>query len=392
MPTMDPSDLRRLRVCIVTETFPPEVNGVAMTVNHLVSGLLARGHQVQLVRPRQSVADRSYQDGAMTVVTVSGMALPFYRDLRVGFAATGRLIRLWRQIPPDLVHVVTEGPLGGSAVRAAKRINLPLLSSFHTNFHVYSGHYGFGFLRGPITAYLRRFHNGCDCTLVPTEELALLLRRLGFQHVQVLSRGVDTRLFSPQRRSLALRQSWGAGPEDLVTLYVGRLAAEKNIELAVRAFGAIQRERPRSRFVLVGDGPLAASLREKNPDFVFCGTRRGEDLAAHYASADLFLFPSLSETFGNVVLEAMASGLVVVAFDYAAAHQHLSHGRCGLLAPPEDDAAFVALACGLAGDRERLQLLGRQARRATETVDWDNIYQHLEAVFLAYAGARRQLQ
>lgn len=386
----EPAVSRRLRVCIVTETYPPEVNGVAMTVENLVGGLLARGHQVQLVRPRQSAADRPYRDGALAVEPQSGMALPFYHGLRMGFPAGSRLARLWRQAPPNVVHVATEGPLGGSAARAARRHHLPILSSFHTNFHVYSGHYGFGFLRGPITAYLRRFHNRCDCTLVPTEELAGQLRSLGFRCVRVLSRGVDTRLFSPARRSPALRRSWGAGADDLVVLYVGRLAAEKNLELAVRAFQAIQREWPRARFVLVGDGPLAAELREKYPDFVFCGTRRGEDLAAHYASADLFLFPSLSETFGNVILEAMASGLAVAAFDYAAARQHVDHGRSGLRAPLGDDAAFVALARDLAGDCEHLRTLGRQARRAAETVDWGHIYHHLEAIFQAYAGERRQ--
>ena len=170
-------------------------------------------------------------------------------------------------------------------------------------------------------AYLRHFHNRGVQTLIPTEELAGQLQALGFLRTQVLARGVDTTLFTQQRRDPSLRQRWGAEPTDPVLLYVGRLAAEKNLELAIHAFARIRQEQPSARLVLVGDGPLASRLQARYPDVIFPGMRIGADLAAHYASADLFLFPSLTETFGNVTLEAMASGLAVVAFDYAAAHR-----------------------------------------------------------------------
>ncbi len=372
------AESRRLRISVVTETYPPEVNGVAMTIGRLVDGLRARGHDVQLIRPRQHGGDRARREDRLDILPVSGFPIPFYRELRMGLPAIGLLTEQWRQKPPDVVHIVTEGPLGGSALDAARRLGLRVFSGFHTNFHSYSRHYGVGLLAHPIIAYLRRFHNRTDCTLVPTAELAAELRALGFANLRVLARGVDTRLFHPERRDPALRRSWGAGPADPVALYVGRLAAEKNLQVVLAAYEALRAIRPTARLVLVGDGPLAARLRVRHPEIVFPGARTGADLAAHYASADLFLFPSLTETFGNVTLEAMASGLAVVAFDYAAAHQHIIHGRSGLLAPRGDPAAFVAAARQLAEEPGLLQRLGPAARQAVSDFDWERIHGQLE--------------
>jgi glycosyltransferase involved in cell wall biosynthesis len=373
---------RRLRVGMVTETYNPEVNGVAMTVGHLVEGLLARGHAVQLVRPRQHPREEPRRDGSLDVWPVAGAAIPFYRDLRVGFPAGRLLLERWRQTPPDLVHIVTQGPLGHSALAVARRLRLRIFSGFHTNFHVYSRHYGMGLLARPIVACLRRFHNRTDCTLVPTEELAVELRTLGFHRLRVLARGVDTRLFDPTLRDPALRRSWGVGPADLVVLYVGRLAAEKNLQLILAAYRALRAIRPATRLVLVGDGPLAAPLRARHPEIVFSGMRIGADLAAHYASADFFLFPSLTETFGNVTLEAMASGLAVVAFDYAAARRHIVHGQSGLLAPRGDQAAFIESACRLADDPAFRRTQGQAARQAVLAFDWEQICQQLERWYI----------
>lgn len=383
-PISYPSAPRQLRVCMVTETYPPEVNGVAMTLERMVRGLLARGHRIQLIRPQQSATDEPSYHENLEVEPQLGMTIPFYRNLRLGLPAGTALERLWRRQPPDLVHVITEGPLSQSALRVARHLNLTTLSDFHTNFHHYSSHYRLGFLRTPIIGYLRRFHNRTRCTLVPTRELENQLQGLGFYNLRVLARGVDTQLFAPHRRSLGLRRSWGARPDTPVVLYVGRLAAEKNLALAVEAFQAIRHHRPEARFVLVGDGPLAAELRARHPQFIFAGMRKGEDLAIHYASADIFLFPSLTETFGNVTLEAMASGLAVVAFDYAAAHQHLSHNKSGLSVPVENGGAFIEAARNLAGNLVRTRELGWEARRAIEPFDWERICDQLEDIYLEF--------
>lgn len=373
---------RRLRIGIVTETWPPEINGVALTIARWVEGLRQRGHVVQLVRVHQSHGDAPEPADALDTLRLPGFRIPGYPQLQGGWPAQRTLLEHWRRTPPDLIHVVTEGPLGYSALRAARRLAIPASTSFHTNFDGYSRHYHLGWLARPIRAYLRHFHNQGVQTLVPTAELAEQLQTFGFQHTQVLARGVDTALFSPHRRDASLRQQWGAAPQTPVVLHVGRLAAEKNLDLVIAAFKAIRHIQPAARLALVGDGPLTARLRARHPDFVYCGMRQGVDLATHYASADLFLFPSLTETFGNVVLEALASGLAVAAFDYAAAHAHVEPGGSGWLAPFGDAETFIAQAAALAKDVAALRRMGETARQAMLQVDSERIYDRLETLFV----------
>lgn len=376
-----------LDITFVTETFPPEVNGVAMTVGRLVSGLRERGHRVTVVRPRQGGADA----GNDQELALSGLPLPGYPGLRLGLPAGHRLLRHWRQRRPDLVHVVTEGPLGWSAVNAARRLAVPVTSGFHTNFDRYTSHYGVGWMRPAIAAYLRILHRRTQATMVPTMALAGELAGAGIAGVRVVGRGVDTALFDPLRRSPHLRASWGAADRDLVCLYVGRLAPEKNLALARAAFRAIQAGQPAARMVWVGDGPAAAQLASTDPDFHYAGVRRGEDLAAHYASADLFLFPSLTETYGNVVAEAMASGLPVLAYRNAAAAELIVDGRNGRSVLPGDEQAYIAGARELAAAPAARAAFGRAARAAMLHRSWAHVVDSFEAVaceVLVGAGRR----
>ncbi|MFZ1391185.1 MAG: glycosyltransferase family 1 protein, partial [Dokdonella sp.] len=243
--------------------------------------------------------------------------------------------------------------LGHSALTASRKLGVPACTGFHTRFDDFVAHYGFAWLTPLVFAGMRRFHNRADATLVPTAELADFLRERGFRDVRLLRRAVDTSLFHPSRRDDALRREWGLDPDALTVIHVGRLAAEKNLDLAVRAFRAIQQDTPNARFVIVGDGPERARLESANPDIVFTGIRRGDDLARHYASADLFVFPSTSETFGNVTLEAMASGLAVVAFDYGAAHEHIVSGDCGRCVPVAEETEFIRATTDLANQEAR---------------------------------------
>lgn len=363
----------RLRIALVTETWPPEVNGVAMTLKRMVDGLIERGHSIQLVRPRQAPGDVATHANGLNELLARGLSLPRYDGLKFGLPARARLVRAWSRQRPDLVHVATEGPLGWTAITAACKLKLPVTSDFHTNFDHYSAHYGVGWLRQPVTAYLRRFHNRTAATYVPTSALAHDLARQGYQRVEVISRGVDTVLYDPVRRSEALRQSWGLAPGDLAVVSVGRIAPEKNLGLTLRAFAAIRQRRPDARMILVGDGPLREAIMREHPDVVLAGMRHGEDLAAHYASGDLFLFPSLTETFGNVTLEAMASGVCPLAYDYAAAAEvirDLDNGasvRCG------DEQAFIECAVELARNDPLRTRLGQAARRTAEAIDWAHV-------------------
>lgn len=368
-----------LRIALVTETYPPEINGVAMTLERMVAGLIARGHRVELIRPRQGRADEARRTEGFDEVLAHGCKLPHYDGLRFGFPARAFLTRLWSRERPDLVHVATEGPLGWSAVSVATRLRIPVTSDFHTNFDHYSGHYGLGWLRQPVTAYLRRFHNRTARTLVPTAAVARTLKERGYQRVAVVARGVDTALFRPDARLSELRRDWGVADNEPVVLYVGRLAAEKNLGLAVRAFQAIVERTPDARMVFVGDGPLRAELSSQMPEAIFAGMRTGEDLAAHYASADVFLFPSLTETFGNVSLEALASGLALVAYRCAAAAELVCDEENGLLANAGDEVAFVAQAVRAASDRPLRARLASGARALACEQDWGAVNDRFSA-------------
>jgi glycosyltransferase involved in cell wall biosynthesis len=372
---------RRLRIAVVTETYPPEINGVASTVLKLVNGLVARGHELQLVRPRRhnELPINDHRDYANpSPVLCASLPIPKYPELRMGLPARSRLWNLWSKRRPDVVHIATEGPLGWSALRVANSLGIPVSSDFRTNFHAYSQHYGIGWLRRPIMSYLRHFHNLAQATFVPTEAMRKELLSFQFNDLKVISRGVDTVQFDPAKRSLALRSSWQVNERTLVVLYVGRLAAEKNTQLLVAAFKAMQAKAPNVRLVVVGDGPERRALAERFPGAFYAGMQTGESLAQHYASADLFLFPSLTETFGNVTLEALASGLPVIAFNYAAAAAHVKPAKSGFLAEFGREDHFIALAAGIATVPHRLVEMRIQAREGAMNLSWDRVVNEFE--------------
>ncbi|TSE38186.1 GDP-mannose-dependent alpha-mannosyltransferase [Tepidimonas fonticaldi] len=378
-----------LRVSVVTETFPPEVNGVATTVERLVRGLQLRDHDVQVVRPRQA-ADAWDRDGSrlgLEQVLTRGLPIPRYPQLRMGLPAQRALQALWMRRRPDIVHIATEGPLGWSALRTARKLQLPVSTDFRTNFDAYSEHYGVGWLRRSVQAYLRRFHNLADCTLVPTDGLRQQLRAAGFERLIVVQRGVDVDRFTPALRNPALRAVWGVQPGERVLLYVGRLAPEKNLELLAAAYDAMRAVQPGWRLVVVGDGPQRAWLAQRCPQAVLLGALAGEALAQAYANGDLLAFPSLTETFGNVTLEALASGLPVLAFDYAAAAEVVRHGDSGLLAPVGDADAYLQLARTVAGDDALLQRLRAGAVHAVQHLGWGRIVEQVESIWLRLLAA-----
>ena len=357
-----------LHVDLVTETWRPDVNGVALTVAALADGLGELGHRVGIVRIARAGETAG---GHAHELRVRGSPLPGYPGLRFGLPATARLEARWRAARPDAVYIATEGPLGWSALGLARRLGVPVATGFHTRFDQYASRYGAGLLSPWVFACMRRFHNGGDATLVPTLALEQQLHARGFRKLRRLGRAVDTAAFHPRWRDEALRAAWGVAPGEPAVLVVGRLAAEKNLALAIAAFRELQSRRAGSRMILVGDGPSRARLQGANPDLVFTGTLRGHALAAAYASADLFLFPSLTETFGNVTLEAMASGLACVAFDYGAAGEHLWDGEHGAAVPVADEDAFLhaAVRLGTAHDLRRIGAAARAAVRGLHPRD-----------------------
>lgn len=366
-----PSAPSKKQLAIVTETWPPEINGVATTLSHFVTRL-KQCYQLQLIRPQQP-NPYTLPTHEVKQFSFPGFKIPFYQEVQVGYPAKRRLLRLWQQHRPDLVQIVTEGPLGLSALRAAKQLGIPIISEFHTNFHQYSLYYHATFLTTLIERYLRWFHNQAQLTLVPTQMLQESLQAKGYQRVEVVSRGVDTTQYGPQYRQPSLRQAWGATRSQIVVIHVGRLAPEKNLPLAIKTFRAIQKHSPEAIMVIVGDGPARAALQAANPDIHFTGMKRGIELAQHYASGDLFLAPSLTETFGNIILEAMASQLAIVCFHYAAANEYIQHRHHAFSVPFNDETAFIQAAVELAQNHTLRTQLAEAARQRTNTLSWDSI-------------------
>jgi len=311
-----------MRIAIITENFLPKLDGVTHTLARLLEYLQENQHQALLLGPDSGM---EHYAGAELVGT-AGVPLPFYPELKFNFFRPLFLRRL-SEFHPDIVHLVDPIFLGTAGLAAAKFLKKPVVSSYHTNIASYCSHFGFPHLTRPMWSYNRVIHNQCALTFCPSPSMATMLQKHGFQNLRIWPRGVDTALFHPERRSQELRASWLTGrerPNEItVLLYVGRISWEKNLHLLTHAYRAMDREH--CHLVIVGDGPALKEVQQDVDDLpvTFTGYLKGEQLASAYASADIFAFPSTSETFGQVVLEAMASGLPVVGV--------LSEGVCDLV-------------------------------------------------------------
>jgi UDP-2,3-diacylglucosamine pyrophosphatase LpxH/glycosyltransferase involved in cell wall biosynthesis len=366
-----------MKIDIVTDTFAPDVNGVAMTLGRLTDGLKARGHRVHVIHTGE-VAKPGETCSA-------SIPLPGYKEVRVGLPERFKLRARWMTKRPDAIYVATESPLGKSALKAANALGIPVATGFHTNFHQYMEQYRMGGLQPVAMAYLKRFHQRADCTLTPSRDVADKLLAQGFTNVYLLGRGVDTELYCPSKRCENLRAEWGATPGSPVAIIVGRVAAEKNFDLAMAAFERMREAVPDVKCVVVGDGPLREKLADKHRWVHFAGTRQGEELARHYASADVMIFPSETETFGNVVLEAMASGLVTVAYDYAAAALHVRSGENGFKAVKGDAGEFLGHAVAALSVRTE-HPLRHAARESAGELGWDQVVRDFESRLESIAG------
>lgn len=362
-----------MRICLVSETWSPDINGVAHTLGQLGTELRRRGVALQLIRPRPADVAVPRAEGMEAELRVHGLGLPGYRQVRIGLPATATIQRLWRQQRPTAVYLATQGPLGWSALRAAERLDIPVVSGWHTNFDHYCRDYGLPWLAPLVLRRLRHFHNRTAATLVPTRSQAEALAGRGFANLRVMARGIDGERFSPAHRDPALRAAWGSDAHRPVALHVGRLAAEKNLDLLRDTFTAMLAARPDMTLVVVGDGPGRAALQRALPDAHFAGFVDRESLVRHYASADLFVFPSISETWGNVVLEAMASGLAVVAFRHAAGAELIDDDLNGVSLAVGDEAGFREAAATLCQQPARYARLGRAARERALTYRWSAI-------------------
>jgi glycosyltransferase involved in cell wall biosynthesis len=381
-----------MRVAIITENFLPKLDGVTRTLAKLLSHLEASGHRALLLGPHCGM--REY--AGAEIVGTAGIPLPFYPELKVNFFRP-LFIRRLREFQPDIVHVVDPVVLGAAGVAVARLLRRPLVSSYHTNLAAYCRHFGFPFLTRPMWSYNRLVHSQCALTFCPSPSTAAMLRQQGFTHLRIWPRGVESALFRPDRRRLALRSAWlgseWAAEEKCVLLYVGRLSREKNLHLLARAYR--QMDHTRCHLVMVGGGPALGELRQalRGLPVTFTGYLSGEALAEAYASADVFAFPSMTETFGQVALEALASGLPVVALLAEGVCDLVRHGECGLLLDPqglseqERVPAYRALLERLAYDQQLRERMRRAALLEASKHSW---HEAMESLLRGYQEVIRE--
>jgi glycosyltransferase involved in cell wall biosynthesis len=319
-----------MRVAIITENFLPKLDGVTRTLARLLERLQTGGHQALLLGPESGME----RYAGAEIIGTAGLPLPFYPELKFNFFRP-LFIRRMNEFHPDIVHLVDPVVLGATGLAAARVLNLPVISSYHTNLAAYCGHFGFPIFTRPMWSYNRFIHNQCSLTFCPSPSTASILRKQGFERVRIWPRGVDTALFQPQRRSEALRAAWlsdRANPEDkAILLYAGRISWEKNLRLLTQAYRAM--DHTRCHLVIVGNGPALKEVQQELAELpvTFTGYLTGEQLATAYASADIFAFPSTTETFGQVVLEAMASALPVVGVLSEGVRDLVQDGQSGFL-------------------------------------------------------------
>lgn len=361
-----------MRVAIVTENFLPKLDGVTRTLAMTLEHLRRRGHRALVLGPTSSL--RRYA-GAL-VLRAPGIPLPFYPELRLLFPPR-RFKHALARFRPDVVHVVDPMAMGAAGISWARKLGVPVLSTYHTNLAAYCAHYGFAKLEAPTWAYRRFLHNQCALTLCPSPSTASQLIRRGFDRVGVWPRGVDATLFRPDRRSEEWRRSVSGSDRANIVLYVGRLSQEKNLDLLVESYTSLRR--PDTRLVLVGDGPARGELEQRltGERVTFTGYLRGEQLATAYASADVFAFPSETETFGQVVFEALASGLPVVARDAEGVCDLVTHGETGHLVSANDPILFAEALHSLLGDEERRRRMGARGRIIAERNTWERVLDRL---------------
>ncbi len=359
-----------MRVALICETFLPDVNGVTTTLCRLLEHLQSAGHEALLFAP--AGAPESYA-GAQ-VVPLSGMPFPLYPEVKFTPPQLGLTMQL-RQYQPDVVHLVGPAVMGAMVPYLARNLRLPVVSSYHTDFGEYSRHYGLGFMKGTVNAWLRWIHNRCQVTLCPSTFTLQSLRAEGFRRLKVWGRGVDVQCFSPEQRSDAWREAVGLREGETLLLYVGRLANEKRVQLLPDALAGL----PNTRLVFVGDGPARADLQRRCAGLPvhFTGYLKGQDLATAYASADAFVFPSDTDTFGQVIQEAMASGLPVVGARSGGTLDLVRAGVTGRLFTPGLASDLRAQLRQIVDDPAGRAAMGQAGRTAAERRSWPTVMDEL---------------
>ncbi|MCK6625651.1 MAG: glycosyltransferase family 1 protein [Anaerolineae bacterium] len=371
-----------MRIAFFTETFLPKIDGIVNTLCYLLQHLAARGHASLLFAPEGG----PLKYAQTPVIGLGAIPFPLYPELKL-VPPHVDISRRLAAFQPDLIHVLNPFSLGVVGLNQARALQVPVVASYHTDIPGFAVRWGLGLFREPLWAYLRWLHNQADLNLCPSRTTQIELEAQGIQRTRIWSRGIDTSRFNPTHRSQAWRLRLSGGqPESPLLLYVGRLSPEKRVDWLRPVLTAL----PQVRLAIVGDGPARPELERlfAETPTVFTGYLQGDELARAYAAADMFVFPAANETLGNVVLEAMASGLPVVAARAGGVLDHVVEGETGLLFEPESQEALIAAVSRLLADEKYARQLGSSGRARVQPQSWAAVLDGLLADYTALIESR----
>ena len=363
-----------MRLALFTDTYLPETNGVAGTL-HRLSNHLNRRNIEHLLYTSQSIMEGNVE---APVSSVTNIPFFLYPECRIAFPSRISAYKQLQEFQPDLLHIATPFNMGLLGLRYALKFHLPHVLSYHTHFDRYLDSYKLRSFIPLYWKYIKWFHRTCDTTFVPSQDTMHTLQTQGIQRLKLWSRGIDCNRYSPSKRNLNIRERYQI-TAPLILLYVGRISPEKDIATLTATMQHLPEDiQARVHWIIVGDGPALPKMRQQAPaNATFTGYLHGEELAAMYASADLFVFPSYTETFGNVVLEAMASGLPVLAANAGGVKDIVVHQRSGTLVEPGMADAFIREISLRANASDSLKKLGLEGRKLAEERSWEHIFDNL---------------
>ncbi|MEM9706649.1 MAG: glycosyltransferase family 1 protein [Pseudomonadota bacterium] len=377
-----------LRVALFSGNYNYVMDGPVRALNKLVAHLETRGHDVLVFAP--TVKKAAFQHSG-ELVSVPSLALPGSRsEYRLGLGVHGQVRRRLERFAPTLIHISAPDYIGFTALKFAIAQKIPAVASFHTRFDTYPRYYGARWLEPRLTRYMRWFYNQCEHVYPPSQSMAdeLAAENIG-RELRLWTRGVDREVFTPSRRDPDWRRSLGFEPDDVVVVFVGRLVLEKGIDLFADAVVKAQASHPTIKALIVGDGPERDRFAARLPGAVFVGYQQDGALGRAYASGDIFFNPSITETFGNVTLEAMACGLPSIVAAASGSKSLITDGDTGLLRSPDISAnggadGFAEALAALAGDAKTRKAMGARAARTAENYSWTTI---LDALIRDYRDA-----
>ncbi len=377
-----------MKIAFFSDTYLPQINGVTNTLSKLEGYLDERGHDYRIYSPKYP--DNSFEH--KRIHTFKSIPFFLYPECRLSVPLYPGMCNVVDEFEPDIVHLVTPLGIGLMGMRYARERGLPIASSFTTKFDAYLKYYRFEYLEDLVWGFFKWFHNYCDINLCPSRETVNYLRRKGIHNLGVWSRGVDTQTYSPEHRDESLRSKYKADKYRLF-LYVGRIAVEKDLDILIESIKRINLAFPqKTRFLIVGDGPYKEEMKNLSPpNVIYTGYLKGKNLAAMYASCDAFVFPSSTETFGNVVLEAMASGLPAITVNAGGVCESVQHGYNGLMSEARDVSSFTKSIAALLQNPDLVTELSYNARTYALERSWESVFDKLIEDFRAIVAKKLQV-